>query len=67
MKSSMPTFTIISCALAVVYSGGGLFWSTVILDVVQDVDQVKSKITERDSRHYAGAYIWTSGGYGSDS
>jgi len=44
----MPTFTIISCALAVVYSGG----VPVLVDCdprtwCMDVDQVKSKITER--------------------
>src|SRR4030095_15825795 len=44
----MPTFTIISCALAVVYNGG----VPVLVDCdprtwCMDVDQVKSKITER--------------------
>ena len=44
----MPTFTIISCALAVVYNGG----VPVLVDSdartwCMDVDQVKSKITER--------------------
>ena len=44
----MPTFTIISCALAVVYNGG----TPVLVDCdprtwCMDVDQVKSKITER--------------------
>jgi perosamine synthetase len=43
----MPTFTIISCALAVVYSGG----VPVLVDCdprtwCMDVDQAKSKITE---------------------
>jgi perosamine synthetase len=44
----MPTFTIISCALAAVYNGG----VPVLVDCdprtwCMDVDQVKSKITER--------------------
>jgi len=44
----MPTFTIISCALAVVYNGG----VPVLVDCdprtwCMDVDQVKRKITER--------------------
>ena len=44
----MPTFTIISCALAVVYNGG----VPVLVDCdsrtwCMDVDQVKNKITER--------------------
>jgi perosamine synthetase len=44
----MPTFTIISCALAVVYNGG----VPVLVDCdprtwCMDVDQVESKITER--------------------
>jgi perosamine synthetase len=44
----MPTFTIISCALAVIYNGG----VPVLVDCdprtwCMDVDQVKHKITER--------------------
>ncbi len=44
----MPTFTIISCATAIVYSGG----VPVLVDCdprtwCMDVDQVKSKITQR--------------------
>jgi len=44
----LPTFTIISCALAVIYNGG----VPVLVDCdprtwCMDVDQVKSKITER--------------------
>jgi len=44
----MPTFTIISCALAVLYNGG----MPVLVDCdprtwCMDVDQVKSKITKR--------------------
>jgi len=55
----MPTFTIISCALAVVYNGG----VPVLVDCdprtwCMDVDQVKGRL-RADSRYYAGAYIWT--------
>jgi perosamine synthetase len=44
----MPTFTIISCALAVVYNGGvPVFVDCDPRTWCMDVDQVKSKITER--------------------
>ena len=58
----LPTFTIISCALAVVYNGG----VPVLVDCdprtwCMDVQQVKDKISRRTRAYHAGTHLWASG------
>src|SRR5262245_50134515 len=61
----MPSFTIISCALAVVENGG----VPVVVDCdpntwCMDVHQIERKITAR-TRAIMPVHIWTSRGHGS--
>lgn len=62
----MPAFTIISCALAVIYNGG----IPVLVDSdprtwCMDVTQIEKKTHPAHPSYYAGAYLRTSRGYGS--
>ena len=64
----MPTFTIISCALAVVRAGAVPVYADADAHTWNmKVEDIESLITDKTKDNHGSSYLWFDGGHGSAS